>query len=269
MRPLIGTSWKMNLTSSEAQAYFRTLVPLVADLQDRDLFVLPPFTSIWVARQELASSRVAWGGQDVHHEALGAHTGDVSATMLLDLGCTYAEVGHSERRREHAERDSRTAAKVTSAVTAGLKIILCIGEGRLMKLSRAAAVVHRHLTGVLGALEPADLAQVVVAYEPHWAIGVGATAADPEYVSSVHLLIHDWLSAHGAPQGRVVYGGSVNEENAEALLAQPGIDGLFVGRAALDPLVFSRIAHAPVPTPTQPAPATRAGNRAVLPGGVR
>lgn len=257
MRPLIGTSWKMNLTSSEAEQYFRALVPLVEDLTDRDLFVLPPFTALWVARRELTGSRVAWGGQDVHHDSAGAHTGDISAAMLVDLGCTYAEVGHSERRHEHGEPDARTAGKVMSAIASGLRVVLCVGESSPMAVSSARGVVCRHLDAILGDLSPAQLAHVVVAYEPHWAIGAGATAASPDYVSTLHVAIHDWLARRGSPNGRVIYGGSVNLDNCEVLLGQPGVDGLFVGRAALDPVVFSQIAHARIPSLVESHSASR------------
>jgi triosephosphate isomerase len=266
MRALIGTSWKMNLTSSEAEKYFRLLVPLVDDLPDRDLFVLPPFTSLWVARRVLETTRISWGGQDVHHDSAGAHTGDVSAAMLADLGCTYAEVGHSERRHEHGERDARSAGKVASAITSGLHVILCVGESHPMGLSSARGVVRRHLAAIVGDLNPQELSRVVVAYEPHWAIGVGATAAEPDYVSAVHLAIHDWLANRGCPDARVIYGGSVNSDNCEVFLGQPGVNGLFVGRAALDPVVFSQIAHARIASQVEPRVVHRAGDDAVTSG---
>ena len=205
--------------------------------------MLPPFTSLWVARRELNATRICWGGQDVHHDAAGAHTGDVSAAMLVDLGCTYAEVGHSERRREHGERDARTAGKVASAIAWGLQVVLCVGEqtdGDARRLRRRATPPR----AIAGDLDPAMLSRVVVADEPHWAIGIGAMAAPPDYVSAVHVAIHDWLAERGSSDGRVIYGGSVNSDNCEAFLGQPGVDGLFVGRAALDPAAFSRIAHA-------------------------
>lgn len=266
MRQLIGTSWKMNLTSTEAAEYFRTLVPLVADVTDRDLFILPPFTSIWVARRELDGSNVAWGGQDVHPESAGAHTGDVSAAMLADLGSTYAEVGHSERRHDHGERDGLSARKVAAATAAGLRVVLCVGESRPMATASAIAVVRRHLNKILNLSDPADLARVVVAYEPHWAIGSGAVAADPGHVSAVHLAVHDWLVERGSLDGRVIYGGSVNQENAEQLLGRPGVDGLFVGRAALDPRIFAAIAHSSTPSQVQRGPADSTGNRALVTG---
>lgn len=243
-RQLIGTSLKMNFTSVEARRYFRTLVPLVADIRDRDLFVLPPFTALWVAREELAGTAVAWGAQNMHEDLSGAHTGDVSAPMLADLGCRYVEVGHSERRRDYGERDRHVARKVATAIDCGLEVILCVGETHEMPARRARAVVLRHLEGALGALRGAELGRVVVAYEPHWAIGAGASAAPVALVSAVHLAVRAWLGERGCGTPRVLYGGSVSLDNAAALLAQPGVDGVFVGRAALDPRVFAEIAHA-------------------------
>lgn len=261
MRPMIGTSLKMNLTASETEVYLRALVSLVDDLHHCDLFVLPPFTSLWVARRELSGTSILWGGQDVHPDPAGAHTGDISAAMLVDLGCSYAEVGHSERRRDHGERDPQTARKVVSAIASGLQVVLCVGEERLTALPVARGVVCRHLSLILGDLTPAQLSQVVVAYEPHWAIGVGATAAPPNYVSAIHSAIHSWLARRGSPDGRVIYGGSVDAENCAAILKQPGVDGLFIGRAALDPAVFSRIAHAAVAGKLRTSLSGRAGGR--------
>jgi triosephosphate isomerase len=246
-RQLIGTSWKMNFTAAETRLYLRTLLPLVDDVRRRDLFVLPPFTSLWVAREELAGTAIAWGAQDVHESLSGAHTGDISAPMLVDLGCRYVEVGHAERRRDHGERDSHIARKVATAIECGLEVIVCVGEGHRMSTPTARSVVLRHLGSILGALGAQELNQVVVAYEPYWAIGAGASPAAVDHVSEIHLGVHDWLGARGASTVRVLYGGSVSPDTCGVLLAQPGVDGLFVGRAALDPIVFARIAHAGLP----------------------
>jgi len=245
-RELVGTSLKMNFTATEARAYFRALVPLVADIDDRDLFVLPPFTALWVAREELAGTAIAWGAQDVHESISGAHTGDISAPMLVDLGCRFVEVGHSERRRDHGEGDRQIARKVATGVHCGLEVIVCVGERVAMPTSTARAVVLRHLGALLGAIRPDELARVVVAYEPYWAIGAGASVASGEHVSAIHLAVRDYLVRLGCAAPRVIYGGSVDFDTCRELLAQPGVDGLFVGRAALDPVEFARIAHARV-----------------------
>ena len=236
MRPLIGTSLKMNFTSSQAAAYFDALRPMVARLTSCELFVLPPFTSIWVARDRLRGSNVAWGAQDVHSDDAGAHTGDVSAPMLEDLGCTFVEVGHSERRRDHGETDDLVAQKVRQILRHHMTPIMCVGE--LGPGSAEAALDHvlqQARAGLSMVTEP-DRARVVIAYEPVWAIGEGAAAADPAHVGAVHRGLRE-LGV------RVIYGGSVDPLTAGPLLRQDGVDGLFVGRAALDPQRFAAIAQ--------------------------
>ena len=156
VRPLVGTSFKMNLTSIEAGPYFDTLRPLVASLTSCDLFVLPPFTSIWVARERLNGSNVAWGAQDVHAEDGGAHTGDVSAPMLADLGCTYVEVGHSERRRDHGETDETVALKVTQILRHRMTPIVCVGESEKGAAESARELVQNQLWTVLRLVPPAE-----------------------------------------------------------------------------------------------------------------
>jgi triosephosphate isomerase len=245
MRPLIGTSWKMNLTSSEADRWFRTFVPLVEGLDDRDLFVLPPFPAIWVARERLRSTRVAWGAQDVHPDDAGPHTGDVSAPMLADLGCRYVEVGHSERRRDHGETPELIAAKVAAVLRSGMEVVLCTGEREVAPLETVVPALEADLERCLARLSADQLDRVIVAYEPVWAIGVGGTAASSDHVGRAHRALEAWLSARSASgTARIVYGGSVDLAAASRLLAEPGVAGLFVGRYALDPGGFARIAQA-------------------------
>ena len=245
MTVLIGTSWKMNLTPSEADDWFRAFVPLVADLADRDLYVLPPFPAISVARDRLRDSAIAWGAQDVHPEDAGAHTGDVSAPMLADLGCRYVEVGHSERRRDHGETPTLVGAKLRAILRWGMTPILCVGESTDAGLEAVVPVVLADLEACLAGLPAADVGRIVVAYEPDWAIGVGAVAAPPARVGAVQRGIADWLRERADGRAsRILYGGSVDEVAAGRLLAEPGVDGLFVGRYALDPARFARIARA-------------------------
>jgi triosephosphate isomerase len=247
----IGTSSKMNLTSTQARAYLDALRPLVEDLAERDLFVLLPFTAIWVARDRLAGSTIRWGAQDVHPHDAGAHTGDVSAPMLADLGCTYVEVGHHERRRDHGETDELVAAKVAAVQRSGMTAIVCVGEAVRAPLDDVVAGLDRQL----GAAADADPDRLVVAYEPAWAIGVGARAAPVSWVGWVHGAIRRRLT-QAFPEASsipIIYGGSVSPSSAAALLARPQVDGLFVGRQALDPQVFSTIAHTVV-TASAPRP---------------
>ena len=241
-RPLIGTSWKMNLTPTEAARWFEAAVPDLARLDDRDLFVLPPFPSIPTARAALEGTSIGWGAQDVHTDDRGAHTGDVSAPMLADLGCRYVEVGHSERRRDHREGDRLIAAKVAAIRRWNMTPVLCVGEPTRRPLDAAVRVVQRELRGALGALDPGELDQVVVAYEPVWAIGVGAQAAPIDHIDAMHAAVRAWLARRGATTTRVIYGGSVDPGNAASIARLEHVDGLFVGRSALDPAVFVRIA---------------------------
>jgi triosephosphate isomerase len=245
MRPLIGTSWKMNLTSTEADRWFREFVPLVGQLDDRDLFVLPPFTSIWVARERLSGTSIAWGAQDVEGVDAGAHTGDISAPMLADLGCRYVEVGHSERRRDHGETPELIAAKAAAALRWGMQPIICVGEHQRGDLGETLQFLVDDLGRCLASTTPEELGRVVIAYEPEWAIGVGAVAAPPEEVGAVHRALGSWLAERpGGAAIPILYGGSVNVDAAARLLDEPGVGGLFVGRFALDPVNFARIASA-------------------------
>jgi triosephosphate isomerase len=240
--PLIGTSWKMNLTPSLAAAYCTALRALVADVEDRTLFVLPPFTAIPAARAALAGSNVAWGAQDVHPLDSGAHTGDVSAPMLADLGCTFVEVGHHERRRDHREDDELIARKVAAVQRWGMTAILCVGE--TSKTTIAAA--EKHVSDQLRRAGEFDIARLVIAYEPAWAIGVGAESAPSDWVAGVHAAVHRRLeNLTGGRSVPVIYGGSVDLDGAAPLLATAGVDGLFVGRHALTAEGFARIAHTP------------------------
>ena len=250
-RPLFGANWKMNLTSSEARQHLVRLRDLLGDVDDRDVFVLPSYTSLWVAREELAGSAIAWGAQDVHPEDGGAHTGDISAAMLADLGCRYVEIGHSERVRDHGETRDLVARKVVAVVRSGMTPLFCVGE--IEPLDEAAAIadtiddLERSLSALI---DPPTGASLVIAYEPAWTIGVGARPAPPERIGRVHRAIQDWLEHHGPMPSRVIYGGSVDPAVASAIVAEPGVDGLFVGRMSLDPDAFAQIALVPVPRPT-------------------
>lgn len=245
-RPMIGTSWKMNLLPSTAPAWLAVVRRETAHLSDRDLFVIPPYPAIPATQAALAGSRIRWGGQDIHPDDAGAHTGDVSAPMLADLGCTIAEIGHSERRRDHGETDALIGRKVRAALRWGLTPLLCVGEGRPGPAPAASRFVAGQLDGALGGLDAEALGRVVVAYEPVWAIGEGAQVAGLDHVGELHAAIRRWLDERAAPGARVLYGGSVDPVNAPGLLATPCVDGVFVGRSALDPEAFVAIATLPL-----------------------
>jgi triosephosphate isomerase len=247
MRPLIGTSWKMNLTASEAGVWFDAFLPLVADVTDRDLFVLPPFTAIWVARERLAGTGIAWGAQDVSPDEDGAHTGDVSASMLAELGCTIVEIGHSERRRDHGETPELIARKARAVMRWEMRPLICIGEPAPAPLDETVAFLLEDLARCLQGIPAETLHRAIVAYEPWWAIGEGAAPADAATVGQVHRALHGWLAGRSADRGPpVIYGGSVDARAAPALLAERGVDGLFVGRYALNATNFAGIAGAAI-----------------------
>jgi triosephosphate isomerase len=248
-RPIVGTSWKMNLTRAESASWVERLVVDLGrsgpgDL-DRLVFVLPPFTAIDAVRDGLVGSDVLYGAQNVHHEDAGPFTGEVSAPMLADLGCRIVEVGHSERRRDQCETDELIGRKVAAILRHGMWPLVCIGEsGAEHDAGVEAEVVYRQLETILGELPVEALERILVAYEPWWAIGAGSEVAPLDHVCRMHAAIRAWLrrcGGHGADVP-ILYGGSVDLGNAQGLLDTPGVGGLFVGRAALDPGVFATIA---------------------------
>ena len=240
---LIGSSVKMHLSVEEVRAWLRRCDELLSPIADVDLFVLPPFVCLPMAAELLRGSRIAYGAQNMHWEASGAFTGDVSPTMITAFGGTLVELGHAERRRHFGETDETVNLKVRSALRHGLRPIVCVGE-----LERAASsaddTVQAQVQRALQAVGPDDLDRVVIAYEPVWAIGQ-PEAAQPTYVFDRHRAIRAALvDAYGAAAGAlptIIYGGSVAPDNAGELMADPAVQGLFVGRAALRPEGFRDI----------------------------
>jgi triosephosphate isomerase len=202
--------------------------------------VCVPFPYLVQARDALSGSAVAWGAQDVSAHADGAYTGEVAASMLADLGCRYALCGHSERRQHHGESDALVAAKAGASLAAGITPIVCVGETLAEREAhRTQDVVLRQLSAVVEALGD-RLRDVVVAYEPVWAIGTGRTAT-PQTAQDVHATLRESLRRRGADGVRLLYGGSVKAANAAALMAMPDVDGALVGGASLDANEFLTI----------------------------
>ncbi len=209
----------------------------------RSLAVCVPAPYLAQTQAMLAGSAVQWGAQDVSAHAAGAYTGEVAAGMLLEFGCRYAIVGHSERRQMHGESDALVGAKARAAQNAGLIPIACVGETLAERDGgRTAAVVERQLAAVIDALGTA-MPDAVVAYEPVWAIGTGRTAA-PGEAQAVHAGLRSQLAAAGAEDALILYGGSVKAANAAALFAMADIDGALVGGASLDAGEFLTIGRA-------------------------
>jgi triosephosphate isomerase len=233
----LGTGWKMNKTRAEAAAYCATLRSAgdLADLPLR-LFVLPPFTALAEVAAALEDTPVLVGAQNCHWAEAGAWTGEIAAAQVKDCGAALVELGHSERRAHFGETDAAINRKVKAALAAGLIPLVCVGEtAEERDLDAAAVTVARQARMALAGVGAADLARVLLAYEPVWAIGEGGEPATPAYAAAIHAAIKQAVTDQAGRRLPVLYGGSVNPENAAALAAEPDIDGLFVGRAAWQP----------------------------------
>ena len=245
-RPLVAGNWKMHGTRAENARLVEALIE-ASDETTCEVVVCPPFVYLWETSRQLKDSTLALGAQSVCAEAQGAFTGEIAAPMLKDVGCTYAIVGHSERRQHYHEDDSLVARKFVAAQAAGLVPILCVGE-TLDERERGAteAVIARQLDAVIEVAGIAALARSLVAYEPVWAIGTGKTAT-PEQAQAVHAFIRGRVAARDAIIGgglRLLYGGSVKAVNAAELFGKPDVDGGLVGGASLKADEFLRICAA-------------------------
>ena len=243
-RPILAANWKMHKTAGEAVEFVETLLPLVRGADAVDAVVAPPFTALDRLGQRLAGSSVQLAAQDVNPAEKGAFTGEIAPAMLADLGCRYTIVGHSERRALFGETDALVTRKAAALLAHGIRPIVCVGETlEQREANRTFDVVREQLAGSLAEI-PADQGEeVVIAYEPVWAIGTGRTAT-PEMAQEVHAFIRERLGVrfgNAAGRIRVQYGGSVKPENVDALMLQPDIDGALVGGASLDPEAFARI----------------------------
>ncbi|HEY9098485.1 MAG TPA: triose-phosphate isomerase [Thiobacillus sp.] len=243
-KKLVAGNWKMHGSKAENSALLAALKPALAGI---DAVVCVPFPYLAQAQAELAGSSIAWGAQNLSEQAAGAFTGEVSAAMLVDFGCTYVLVGHSERRSLYGESDALVASKYMAAQAAGLKPILCVGESLVERESGVTeAVVARQIDAVINAAGVASLANAVIAYEPVWAIGTGKTAS-PEQAQAVHAFIRSkiaTLDASVADQLVIQYGGSVKAANASELMVQSDIDGGLIGGASLVAEEFAAICRA-------------------------
>lgn len=242
--PLIVGNWKMHGTRPEATSLAEAIRAQLSDCADREVVVAPPFTALEAVGRVLSGSNLGLGAQNVHWERQGAFTGEISAPMLMELGCRYVIVGHSERRQYFGETDDTIRQKICALIDLGLAPILCVGETLAQReQGRTLGVVTQQLDHALLALGPVAIRSTTVAYEPVWAIGTGRVAT-PQQAQEVHRAIRDWLKTHVGTQAetiRILYGGSVKPENIDELMGQPDVDGALVGGASLHAESFVRI----------------------------
>lgn len=243
---LVAGNWKMNGSRESVDHLLKSVKVRSSEITQAELAVFPPYLFLEKTAQVLIDTPVAWGAQNVSQKENGAFTGEISATMLVDFGCRYVIVGHSERRTFYSEDNDCVAAKFMAALNAGLRPILCIGESLKQRESKETlAVVSQQLDAVLSLTDNhAIFADAVIAYEPIWAIGTGRHAR-PEEVQEVHEAIRKQCCGVDLYLGnkmRILYGGSVNPDNAADLFAMPDVDGFLVGGASLDADKFMEIA---------------------------
>jgi triosephosphate isomerase len=241
MKYCIAANWKMNKTIPETREFLRSFIPMVKDIRDVDIVIAPPFTSLAAAYEEIKGSNVRLSAQDLFWEEKGAFTGQVSPGMLIDAGCSHVIIGHSERRQYFNEDDAVVNRKIKAAYKAGLGVIFCVGESlEERETGKTFEIIRREIEQGLAGVSPENL---VLAYEPVWAIGTGKTASTDQ-AQDVHSYIRKILvTIYGsrAEELRILYGGSVTPENVDSLMACKDVNGALVGGASLKPESFFKI----------------------------
>lgn len=249
---LIAGNWKMNNSCSQGAALVKEILAQLPALGDRsapEVLACPSFTTLCCALAEAKGSALKIGAQNVHWADKGAFTGEISAAMLAEMGVTHVIIGHSERRQYFGETDETVNQRVKAALAAGLTTVVCVGELLTEREHEVTfAVIEKQVRWGLSGLSATDMARVVIAYEPVWAIGTGKTASDAD-AQAVHSFIRNLLrkmfgATAVADTTRILYGGSMNAANAAGLLAQPDIDGGLIGGASLKPADFAAIVKA-------------------------
>jgi triosephosphate isomerase len=240
--PFLAANWKMHKDVAEAVRYLKEFRSLVKDIDDVEIVVAPPFTAVYAAAEAARNSNVAIAGQDLYWEREGAFTGEVSGPMLREAGAEFVIVGHSERRTLFGETDASVNRKMTSAFVSDLTPIVCIGETLDQReRNETFAVLDRQIKQGFDGATAEQMAQLVVAYEPVWAIGTGRNAT-PQQAAEAHghirQRLRQWFGNEAAEKCRVIYGGSVKPENIRDIVTQADVDGALVGGASLDLLAF-------------------------------
>jgi triosephosphate isomerase (TIM) len=247
-KPLIAANWKMHKTPAETQSFLHIFLPLVKDLTETEIVICPPAIDLSTTLHSVKGTEVMVGAQNMHFAEEGAFTGEISAPMLVALGVSHVILGHSERRQYFCETDDSVNKKLIAALNHHLVPIVCIGEREQEReKGLTEEVCCRQIGGAIQRIDASKLHSMVIAYEPIWAIGTGKTAT-PALAGEAHRMIRSEIARLvGKPVAdalRILYGGSVKPENAEALLSQPEIDGALVGGASLDPHSFTAIVKA-------------------------
>jgi triosephosphate isomerase len=248
-KKILAANWKMNLTHVEAESYVEAFLHEVGEVNDVDIVIIPSFTSIPTLAQASGKAPfIRLGAQNLHWERSGAFTGEISATMLRALFVKYVIIGHSERRTLFGETDEMVQKKVHTALEARLRPIMCVGESLPEREAGSVQkVLGRQVEEGLKDVSADHLSEIVLAYEPVWAIGTGRTAS-PAQAEEVHAFLRSLLAElfdqAAADKTRILYGGSVKPENTEDLMREPNIDGALIGGASLDPHSFARIIRA-------------------------
>jgi triosephosphate isomerase len=237
----MAANWKMNKTVGETVDFISAFIPEVKDISDVDIVLAPPFISLAVAAEKVKNTNILLAAQDVFHEEKGAYTGEISPPMLVDIGCAYVIIGHSERRQHHRETDDIINKKIKAVRNSGLGVIFCIGESlEEREAGKTFEILEREIRNGLEGVGPE---KIVVAYEPIWAIGTGKTAT-PDQAQEAHAFVREKLKAlygNKADELCILYGGSVTPDNVDTLMACNDVDGALVGGASLKVESFSRI----------------------------
>lgn len=244
-KPIIAGNWKMHKTAGEGAALVQELNALTNTVNDVEIVVCPPFTALAAVAGTVAGTNIGLGAQNMHWEDKGAFTGEIAPGMLKDIGCTHVIIGHSERRQYFAETDQTVNNKLKAALKAGLKPIMCVGETLAEREANATEqVVGVQVKGGLSGLSAEQVAGLVIAYEPIWAIGTGRTASaeDANAVCAfIRRTVAELFGQASAESVRIQYGGSVKPDNVAELMAKPDIDGALVGGASLEAASFSKL----------------------------
>jgi len=240
-KPFIAANWKMNKTLSEMKDFLAVFIPLTANKSNTDIVIAPPFTLLNPAYEIIKGTKIILAAQDVFYEEKGAYTGEISPLMLVDTGCQYVIIGHSERRQYFGETDDIVNRKIIASKKAGLGIIFCIGESlQEREAGRTFEVLQKEIQKGLNEIEPSKM---VIAYEPIWAIGTGKTATTEQAQEAHSFIRKQLIKLYGniADELCIIYGGSVTPENIDSLMACEDVDGVLVGGASLKPESFARI----------------------------